>query len=138
VPRLGQKWPTPARDDRDRPITIDGHALISADQKPPREPFSRNPSSFSLRSPGVSFFHPRERERGDGRRLGASGATASPLAGARGHRKVSAPPSSGFTVAPRSTARRAAHAGSTARTASVHARQESSRDLVKAPASRAR
>jgi hypothetical protein len=77
--------------------------------KTPRPAQPRNPSSFPPFSFPRHLFLPsprskRERESGD-RRRGASGATASPLAGARVHRKVSAPPSSGITVVPLSGAR---------------------------------
>jgi hypothetical protein len=78
--------------------------------KNPPEPFSpKTLVHFFLRSPAPPSAHPRERARvsGDGR-CGASGAMASPLAGARVHHRVSAPPSSGIIVAPGSTARRAA------------------------------
>jgi hypothetical protein len=89
-PPPGQKRPVCPRIDRDRPIEIDGRASISAGQNPRASASLGNPS-HSLLSPGVCFL-PRTRARA--------------TAGARVRRKVSAPPWSGVSVAPRSTARR--------------------------------
>jgi hypothetical protein len=101
--------PKEAHSRAARSLPLDGNQRLRVDfgrTKTPA-PFSpRNPSSFlPLFPPAPLSAHPRERARvsGDGR-CGAFGATASPLAGARVHRKVSAPPSSGFTVVPRSGA----------------------------------
>jgi hypothetical protein len=75
------------------------------------QPFPPNPRSFTPPPIPVAFVFLSPSERASGGRAGddrAGGATASPLAGARVHRRVGTPPSSGISVAPRSTARRAA------------------------------
>jgi hypothetical protein len=103
--------PKGAHSRAERPRPSDRDRRLCADlggTKPPRRSPPKTLAHSLPRSPGAFFFPPEQREwvaTGGDR---ASGATASPLAGARVHRKVSAPPSSGFTVVPRSTARRAA------------------------------
>jgi hypothetical protein len=78
---------------------MDGCARVTAEQKP-GDDHPVNPSSF-LSPRRLHLLHPSERER-----WRQSGAMVSPLAGMRIHRKVSAPPSSGITVVPRSDERR--------------------------------
>jgi hypothetical protein len=104
----GQKKPSDARLNLDHQIAIDGCAWISAEQKTPRVSpsltlaHSLPPTPRRLLQP-----HPSTRVSGGRRRPSgvACGATVSPLASARAHRKVCVPPSSGITVVHRSTAR---------------------------------
>jgi hypothetical protein len=104
--RLGQKKPSRARFDLDRRMAMDGCARVAAEQKPPRRHRLQTLAHSPL-PPTPASSPPRASERAAAGGV-ASGATVSPLAGARIHRKVSAPPSSGITVVPRSSARRAA------------------------------
>jgi hypothetical protein len=101
-PRLGQKRPGHALDDRSRTIKIDGYASISGKQNP--SPFALpNPNPFPLPDPRRLRLPLPERASESNPASGgvqAGGATASPLAGVRVHRWVGAPPSSGFSVVP--------------------------------------
>jgi hypothetical protein len=99
---LGQKKPSCAQRDLVRRTEINGRAWISTEQNPQRS-WPRETLAHFLLPRRLRLLHPvRARERRP------SGATASPLTGVRVHRKVSAPPSSGITVVPRSGAQRAA------------------------------
>jgi hypothetical protein len=104
---------SPVALGRSRPFDFDQRLRVRCGRsKPPRAVHPENPNPFlSLpRSPRCLLFstHARARRPAATDGDGAGGATASPLAGARVHRRVGAPPSSGISVAPRSPARRTA------------------------------
>jgi hypothetical protein len=56
VPRLGQKRPARPRNDRDRPIAIDGRALIPADQNPERALLPETLAQSLFAPLSLSFF----------------------------------------------------------------------------------
>jgi hypothetical protein len=91
--------------ERSRPLNQDrwSRARLSRTKTPCNCPVKTLAHSSSLSR--ASVFSTRASESGDRH---CTGATVSPFASERVHRKVSAPPSSGITVVPRSSARRAA------------------------------
>ena len=97
---LSPAWAQSGPSVLGRSSTSDGRASASAEQKPGAAATPRNPISF-LPSPSPSM---KQSSDGDhpqcARRKEVGAAAARPLAGARVHPRVSAPPSSGLAEVP--------------------------------------